>query len=162
MEQCCTHIFGCTYRFSCPSDKERYNYSLPSSQETFQLLQDSAEMGMKHSLQNRKKTVEDLQDTLKTACKKYSIQERTIELLISSVSQIPSEIFQWIGKKSKSSVKSNTELNHLALRTFALPLHLYSAQAYRLVRPSLSSLETWFSSIFFNIKDLSATNFWIK
>ena len=55
MEQCCTHIFGCTYRFSCPSDKERYNYSLPSSQETFQLLQDSAEMGMKHSLQNRKK-----------------------------------------------------------------------------------------------------------
>ena len=73
-------------------------------------------------------------------------------------------------QERKSSAKSNTESYHPALRSFALTLHLYSAQAYRLVKHSLSSLErcgggahkTWFSSIFFNIKDLSATNFWIK
>ena len=41
--------------------KKDHNYSLPYSQETIQLLQDSAEMGMKYrercyNLQNRKKT----------------------------------------------------------------------------------------------------------
>ena len=40
-----------------------------------------------------KKTVEDLQDALKTACQKYSIQESTMELLVASASQIPGEIF---------------------------------------------------------------------
>ena len=58
-------------------------------------------MGMKYreksyNLQKRKetwKTVEDLQDTLKTACQKYSIQESTMELLVASASQIPGEIF---------------------------------------------------------------------
>ena len=67
MEQCCTHRFGCNYRFSCPSDKERYNYSPPYSQETIQLLQvlqDSAEMGMKnrercYNLQKRKKNLKN-------------------------------------------------------------------------------------------------------
>ena len=57
---------------------------------------------------------------------------------MASASQIPGEIFQRIGKKN---VKSNTESNHPALRTFALTLHLYSAHAYRLVKHSLSSLE---------------------
>ena len=47
------------------------------------------------------KTVEDLQDTLKTACQKYSIQENTMELLMASASQILCEIFQRIGKKHK-------------------------------------------------------------
>ena len=70
--------------------KKDHNYSLPSSQETIQLLQDSAEMGMKYRekcyiLQKRKKklekTVEDLKDTHKTTCQKYSIQESTMELL---------------------------------------------------------------------------------
>ena len=106
-------------------------------------------MGMKNrercdNLQKRKKktwkTVEDLQDTLKTMCQKYSTQERTMELLMASASQILGEIFQRIGKKRKSSVKSNTESYHPALRTFALTLHLYSAQAYRLVKHILSSL----------------------
>ena len=107
--------------------------------------------------------MKDLQDTLKTACQNYSIQESTMELLMASASQI---------QKRKSSVKSNTESYHPALRTFALTLHLYSAQAYRLVKHSLSSIKrrgegglahtTRLSSIFFNIKDLSATNFWIK
>ena len=86
---------------------------MPYSQETIQLLQDSAEMGMKYrersyNLQKRKetwKTVEDLQDTLKTACQKYSIQESTMELLMASASQILGDIFQRIGKKRKSSVK---------------------------------------------------------
>ena len=63
--------------------KKDHNYSLLSSQETIQLLQDSAELGMKYRekryiFQKRKKifflTVEDLRDTLKTACQKYSIQ----------------------------------------------------------------------------------------
>ena len=67
--------------------KKDHNYSLPYSQETIQLLQDSAEMGMKYrercyNLQKPKKklekNVEDLQDTLKTACQKYSIQESTM------------------------------------------------------------------------------------
>ena len=44
-------------------------------------------------------------------------------------------------QKRKSSVKSNTESYHPALRTFALTLHLYSAQAYRLVKHSLSSIK---------------------
>jgi len=102
MEQCCTHRFGCSYRFSCLSDKERPCYALPYSQETIQ-LQDSAEMGMKYrercyNLQKPKKklekNVEDLQDTLKTTCQKYSIQESTMELLMASAFQIPYEIFQ--------------------------------------------------------------------
>ena len=43
--------------------KKDHNYSLPSSQETIQLLQDSAEMGMKYRekcyiLQKRKKKLE--------------------------------------------------------------------------------------------------------
>ena len=100
-------------------------------------------MGMKYrercyNLQKRKKklekTVEGLQDTLTTACQKYSIQESTMDLLMASASQI---------QKRKSSAKSNTESYHPALRTFALTLHLYSAQAYRLVKHSLSSLERW-------------------
>mgnify|MGYP006877616218 FL=1 len=76
--------------------------------------------------------MKDLQDTLKTACQNYSIQESTMELLMASASQI---------QKRKSSVKSNTESYHPALRTFALTLHLYSAQAYRLVKHSLSSIK---------------------
>ena len=84
--------------------------------------------------------MEDLQDTLKTMCQKYCIQESTMELLMASASQILVEIFQRIGKKRKSSVNSNTESYHPALRTFALTLHLYLAQAYRLVKHILSSL----------------------
>ena len=93
MEQCCTHRFGCSYRFSCLSDKERPWYALPYSQETIQ-LQDSAEMGMKYrercyNHQKRKKNLKKLwkisgQDTLKTTCQKYSIQESTMELLMAS------------------------------------------------------------------------------
>ena len=41
----------------------------------------------------------------------------------------------------KKSVKSNAESYHPALRTFALTLHLYSAQANRLVKHSLSSIK---------------------
>ena len=146
MEQCCAHRFGCNYRFVQVIKKD-HNYALPSSKETIQLLQ---EMGMKYrenvtTFKNVKKklekTVKDLQDTLKTACQKYSIQESTMELLMASASQTPVEIFQKIGKKRKSSVKSNTESYHPALRTFALTLHLYSAQAYSLVKHILSSLE---------------------
>ena len=66
--------------------KKDHNYTMPYSQETIQLLQDSAEMGMKYreiyNLQKRKKTMEYLQDTLKTACQKYSIQESTMDLLL--------------------------------------------------------------------------------
>ena len=76
--------------------------------------------------------MEGLQDTLTTACQKYSIQESTMDLLMASASQI---------QKRKSSAKSNTESYHPALRTFALTLHLYSAQAYRLVKHSLSSIK---------------------
>ena len=44
--------------------KKDQNYSLPSSQETIQLLQDSAEMGMKnreicYNLQKRKKNLKN-------------------------------------------------------------------------------------------------------
>ena len=78
--------------------------------------------------------MEDLQDTLTAACRKYSIQESTMELLLASASQI---------QKRKSSAKSNAESYHPALRTFALTLHLYWAKAYRLVKHSLSSLERW-------------------
>ena len=117
--------------------KKDHNYSLPSSQETIQLLQDSAEMGMKYRekcyiLQKRKKnlkkTVEDLQDTLKTTCQKYSNQESTMELLMATASQIPGKIFQRIGKKRKSSVNSNTESYHPALRIFALTPLLGASQ----------------------------------
>ena len=55
----------------------------------------------KNVKKNLKKTVEDLQDALKTACQKFSIQENTMELLMASASQIPGEIFQRIGKKHK-------------------------------------------------------------
>ena len=107
--------------------KKDHNYSLPSSQETIQLIQDSAEKGMKYrerdvtTFKNVKKNLKkDLQDTLKTTCQKYSNQESTMELLMATASQIPGEIFQRIGKKRKSSVNSNTESYHPALRTFAL------------------------------------------
>ena len=40
--------------------------------------------------------------------------------IMATASQIPGEIFQRIGKKRKSSVNSNTESYHPALRTFAL------------------------------------------
>ena len=51
------------------------------------------------------KNVEDLQDTLKTACQKYSIQENTTELIMASASQIPGEIFQRIGKKCENQYR---------------------------------------------------------
>ena len=122
MEQCCTHRFGCNYRFSCPSDKERYNYSLPSSQETIQLLQDSAEMGMKYrvrcyNLQKRKKNLKLWKISrihLKLRAKNIQSKRIPWSLLIDSASQIPGEIFQRIGERRKSSVKSNTESNHHA------------------------------------------------
>ena len=85
--------------------KKDHNYSLPSSQETIQLIQDSAEKGMKYrerdvtTFKNVKKNLKkDLQDTLKTTCQKYSNQESTMELLMATASQIPGEIFQRIGK----------------------------------------------------------------
>jgi len=43
--------------------------------------------------------VEDLQDTLKTAWQKYSIQESTMELIMASAFQIPGKIIQRIGEK---------------------------------------------------------------
>ena len=70
--------------------------------------------------------MEDLQDTLKTMCQKYCIQESTMELLMASASQILGEIFQRIGKKRKSSVKSNTESYQPALRTFALTFYTFT------------------------------------
>ena len=117
--------------------KKDHNYSPPYFQETIQLLQDSAEMGMKYRekcyiLQKRKKnlkkTVEDLQDTLKTTCQKYSNQESTMELLMATASQIPGKIFHRIGKKRKSSVNSNTESYYPALRIFALTPLLGASQ----------------------------------
>ena len=72
--------------------------------------------------------MEDLQDTLKTTCQKYSNQESTMELLMATASQIAGKIFQRIGKKRKSSVNSNTESYHPALRIFALTPSLGASQ----------------------------------
>ena len=72
--------------------------------------------------------MEDLQDTLKTMCQKYSNQESNMELLMANASQIPGKIFQRIGIKRKSSVNSNAESYHPALRMFALTPLLSASQ----------------------------------
>ena len=60
MEQCLPIDWAVTTDFHVQVIKKDHNYSLLSSQETIQLLQDSAELGMKYRekryiLQKRKK-----------------------------------------------------------------------------------------------------------
>ena len=107
MEQCCIPIdLAVTTDFHVQVIKKDHNYFPPYSQETIQLLQDSAEMGMKnrercYNLQKRKKKLEKLWKISRIHCQKYCIQESTMELLMASASQILGEIFQRIGKKRK-------------------------------------------------------------
>ena len=76
-------------------------------------------MGMKYrercyNLQKRKKklikTVEDLHDTLTTACRKYSILESTMELIMASASQIQKIQYGIVSPGSKNICINSTPL----------------------------------------------------
>ena len=107
----CTIDLVVTTDFHVQVIKKDHNYTLPSSKESIQLLQESAEMGMRvrcYNVQNNLKVWKISRIHLKLVAKNIPSKKVPWSLLFASVSQIPGEIFQRIGERRKSSVKSNT------------------------------------------------------
>ena len=97
----CTIDLVVTTDFHVQVIKKDHNYTLPSSKESIQLLQESAEMGMRvrcYNLQNNLKLWKISRIHLKLRAKNIPSKKVPWSLLIASVSQIPGEIFQRIGK----------------------------------------------------------------
>ena len=115
-----------------------------SKEQLFERLQQSSlkakEFQQKLHLSEKKKRkleekVERLEETITNLKEKFSIPDETLIILQSAASKVPEQLFNRTVKKIKfSETEPGTSYErtyHPALRSFALTLHLFSAQAYR-------------------------------
>ena len=115
-----------------------------SKEQLFERLQQSTlkakEFQQKlHSSEKKKRKLEEkverLEETITNLKEKFSIPDETLIILQSAASKVPEQLFNRTVKKIKfSETEPGTSYErtyHPALRSFALTLHLFSAQAYR-------------------------------
>ena len=115
-----------------------------SKEQLFERLQQSTlkakEFQQKlHSSEKKKRKLEEkverLEETITNLKEKFSIPDETLIILQSAASKVQEQLFNRTVKKIKfSETEPGTSYErtyHPALRSFALTLHLFSAQAYR-------------------------------